>query len=152
MTPNFKRDLETGKAGELAVQKLWPEIELLNGKGADFKLPDGTLGEIKHDTYAHNKTENMFMEYLGSIESGKYGGVWKAELDECDWFVYYFSNPGIAYVFDVHDLLRQINTYILTQSPKLIEIRNKRWTTVGYKIPRSALTPVRVLHSKVPKT
>ena len=145
--PNFKQDLLAGQAGELAVQKLWPEIELLHGKGADFKIGEA-LGEIKMDRYHHDKTENLFIEYMGDVEKGKWGGPWKAEQDNCTWFVYYFSNPGIAYVFDVHDLLWQVNTYILANEPKLLEIKNTRYTTVGYKVPRSVLTPVRVLKNE----
>jgi hypothetical protein len=145
--PNFKRDLEAGKSGEAAVQKLWPELVLLNGKGADAVLPNGELVEIKCDRYDHSKTSNFFIEYLGDIESGKLGGPYKAEQDGCEWFVYYFQNPGIAYVFNVHDLLYELQTYILVNNPSLVEIKNSRWTTVGRKIPRSALTPVSVLHS-----
>lgn len=127
------------------MQKLWPELELLHSKGADARLPDGSLVEIKNDRYDHSKTENFFLEYMGNVEEGKWGGVWKAELDNCTWFVYYFSNPGIAYVFDVHDLLRQLNAYLLVNEPKLIEVKNTRYTTVGWRIPRSALVPHRVL-------
>lgn len=143
--PNFANDLKSGQAGELAVQKLWPELELLHGHGADAKLPDGTLVEIKCDSYDHSKTENFFMEYIGSIESGKLGGPWKAEVDKCKYFIYYFSSHKIAYIFETAALLEQLNVYILHNTPKLVEIQNKRWVTVGYKIPRSALAPLRVL-------
>lgn len=143
--PNFKRDLEAGKRGELAVQELWPELELLHGKGADAKLPNGELVELKMDRYAHHKTENFFMEYLGDVAAVKLGGPWKAETDGCEWFVYYFQDPGIAYVFNTHDLLYEIQTYILANNPPLVEVKNSRWLTVGYKIPRSALSPSFVL-------
>lgn len=143
--PNFKRDLEAGKLGELAVQALWPELELLHGKGADAKLPNGELVEIKCDSYGHNKTENFFMERIGDLESGKLGGPWKAQVDNCTWFIYYFSNPGIAYVFNNEDLLKQLDAYILANSPKPVEVVNKRWVSVGFKIPRSALSPSSVL-------
>lgn len=151
MKPNFAKDLEAGQSGELAVQKLWPELELLHGKGADAKLPNGELVEIKNDRYSHHKTENFFIEYLGDIDTGKLGGVHKAEADGCEWFVYYFQDPGIAYVFNVHDLLRELQTYILVNNPPLIEIKNKRWTSVGWKIPRSAFSPVRVLRKESKK-
>lgn len=143
--PNFKKDLQAGQAGELAVQKLWPELVLLNGKGADAELPDGSLVEIKCDSYGHHKTENFFMEYLGDVMANKEGGPWKAEKDGCKFFVYYFSNPGIAYVFDNDDLLQQLNDYILAHSPRLVEVQNSRWLTVGYRIPRHMLVPLRVL-------
>ena len=151
MKPNFATDLKAGQAGELAVQKLWPELELLHGHGADAKLPNGELVEIKCDSYAHDKTGNFFIEYLGNIETGKYGGPWKASVDGCKYFVYYFSNPGIAYVFETDDLLIQIQSYIMANNPNLVEIQNKRWVTVGYKMQRSAFTPLRVLHRKADK-
>lgn len=143
--PNFKRDLEAGKAGELAVQKLWPELELLHGKGADAKLPNGELVEIKADNYDHAKTANFFIEYVGDLNSGKLGGIHKAEIDNCKWFVYYFANPGIAYVFDVQAVKKELDAYVLANNPALVEIKNSCWTTVGWKIPRSALSPTFVL-------
>lgn len=143
--PNFAKDLAAGKAGELAIQELWPELQLLHGKGADAILPNGELVELKTDRYDHAKTVNFFIEYLSDIDSGKLGGVHKAELDGCKWFVYYFSNPGIAYVFEVQDLLKQLELYILANNPPLVEIKNSRWITNGRKIPRSALSPSFVL-------
>lgn len=151
MKPNFQTDLKAGQAGEKALLKLWPELTLLSGKGADATLPDGELVEIKADRYDHAKTENFFIEFLGDVDRNKEGGPWKAEKDGCKYFVYYFSNPGIAYVFENDDLLQQVSDYILTHNPKLVEIQNKRWLTVGYKIPRVSLVPLRVLHSKAIK-
>lgn len=147
MIPNFKKDLEAGQAGELAVQKLWPELELLHGKGADARLPNGELVEIKCDSYGHDKTANFFIEHVGDIDSGKLGGPWKAKADGCKWFVYYFSNPGIAYVFETETLLKDVDAYILQYNPKPVEIKNKRWTTLGYKMARSHFSPALVLRS-----
>jgi len=148
VTPNFKKDLLTGQAGELAIKALWPELELLHGKGADARLPNGELVELKTDTYDHAKTDNFFIEYMGNVDTGKFGGPWKAQKDGCQWFVYYFSNPGIAYVFSTEEMLAEMNAYLLKHNPKPIEIRNSRWTTLGWKVPRSLLSPVRVLKNE----
>ncbi len=143
--PHFHKDLARGKAGELAVQKLWPELVPTDGRSGDFVLPDGSKVEAKSDQYDHDKTVNFFFEHYSDINKGKLGGPFQALQHGCSYFVYYFGSHNIAYVFDLVDLLKQIEEYIKFYNPRPIEVHNVRWTTLGYAMNRKFFKPLRIL-------
>ncbi len=143
--PDFQTDLARGKAGELAVQRLWPELVQIDGRCGDFVLPNGDKVEVKADSYNHDKTENFFFEVYSSIESGAAGGPFQAAEHECTYFVYYFKSHDIAYVFKTQDLLFQIGQWVLAACPTMVEVPNRSWITCGYKAPRSEFKPYKVL-------
>lgn len=150
--PNFARDLKVGQAGERAFIKLAAQhgIDLLQTDGRSGDLVDSTGGiwELKTDSYDHEATANFFIELYSDVDKGKLGGPAQALANGCQYFVYYFSANNIAYIFHTENLCRQVDNYIAMNSPKHVEIRNRSWVTLGIKVPRSSLVPVRVLSKK----
>ncbi len=146
--PHFHKDLARGKAGELAVQKLWPELIPTDGRSGDFVLPNGDKVEVKSDSYNHDVTPNFFIELVSNVEKGKSGGPAQAAEHGCKYYCYYYSSHNIAYIFEVADLIKQVEDYVRMFNPKPVEVRNIRWTTIGLKVSRRALKPLRILGGK----
>lgn len=138
----FHKSLQVGKSGEAAFLKLFPHLVPTDGRSGDFIDEHGHKWEVKSDQYDHNRTQNFFIEVFSSIEKGTPGGPGQALLHGCKYFVYYFQKNNIAYVFDTQDLVEQLKN-IDMGTP--IEIRNIRWTTVGHKVPRRLLTPLKIV-------
>lgn len=133
---DFTTSLNTGALGQLKFLDLWPELTPTDGRKGDFIAPDGRLIELKSDSYKHEDTENFFMERYSDVNAKTPGGPWQSAAHGCDTFVYFFVNSGIAYVFSLPPLLQKLEEMNLKG---LVYIRNKGWTTGGYKVPRSAL-------------
>lgn len=129
---DFSKSLEWGQAGEIEFIKLWPELTRENGREYDFILPNGETVELKTDNYDMQRTENFFMERWSSWADKKPGGVWQSKAT---YFVYYFIKNQTAFVFDTIKLRH----YLDTQKYGGIQIKNKGWTTVGFKVPRKEL-------------
>lgn len=144
---NFKADLERGLQGQIAFMRLFANLTASDGKRGDLTCPDGHKIELKTDSYDANKTANFFIERYSSIERGSPGGPWQAAQHGCKYFVYYFSLNQRGYVFAVDDLLKQLTAVESKLTP--VNIRNKSWTTVGYKVPRSSLQPIAEFGPKV---
>ncbi len=114
-------------------------MEQTDGREGDFKDSEGQVWEVKSDSYDHEKTANFFIERYSNILKGTNGGPWQAADHGCKYFTYYFPLNGIAYVFDVQDLLKQLEVVPLG---KPIEIHNVRHVTVGFKVARESLKPL----------
>ena len=142
----FHKSLQNGKKGELQFLELAKSCNWLltqtDGRAGDFVTQSGEKVELKTDSYDHDSTGNLFIEFYSDIDKGKLGGPAQAQMHGCKYFVYFFSKNKIAYVFDVDDLCKQLLTIDLGK-PK--DIRNVRWTTRGYAVPRTLLKHVRVL-------
>lgn len=153
--PNFARDLKVGQNGERQFIELAKKYGLAltqtDGRKGDLLDEHGKLYELKTDSYDHSRTSNYFMELYSDVEAAKKGGPWQALENNCDYFVYFFSVNKIAYIFSTEDLVRQLDLYLKLNSLPLVEIHNKAWTTVGVKVPRSALVPSHALHSGASK-
>lgn len=139
---NFKKSLEKGKQGELKLLRLWPELSRTDGRSGDYLLPSGAKCEVKSDFYDHHQTSNFFIEFWSDFEKQKPGGPTQALLHGCQYFIYYFVLNDIAYVFDLNDLCKQL---LGTDLGQPVRVENRGWTTIGYKVPRSALKPIFVL-------
>lgn len=154
MKPHFRNDLARGKNGEKAFAKLAALnghiLTATDGRSGDFVDSTGGKWELKTDSYAHDRTQNFFIERWSDWERKKPGGPFQAKEHGCTHFVYYFSNPGIAYVFLLDDLLAQLNKICLDAMTP-VEIHNARWLTLGYKVPRNLLTPAFILNAKEKK-
>lgn len=137
---NFHKDLKRGEAGQLQFLSLFPGLVQTDGKKGDFLAPDGSKIELKTDFYPMAKTANFFMERYSSIEVGSPGGPWQAAAHGCDWFVYFYTPDTTGFIFKCSDLLQQLEAIEAKLVP--VEVRNVRWTTVGYKVPRTLLKPV----------
>lgn len=145
----FHKSLKAGKAGEIKFAKLAAEndwqLTATDGKSGDFLTTQGEKVEVKSDTYDHDATGNFFIEWWSDLDKLKPGGPLQAQLHGCKFFVYYFSKNNIAYVFDVDQLCKQLQSIDLGRP---IYIQNIKWRTSGYKVPRHLLTHIRVLKAK----
>lgn len=142
-----------GQQAELAFIALAAQHGIIltqtDGRKGDLIDSDDNTWECKGDQYDHDKTENFFIELYSDVDKGKPGGCYKALADGCKYFVYFFSKNNVAYVFETVDICRQFEQYLQLNKPKPVEVPNKSWLTIGFKIPRSSLVPLSVLKKKV---
>jgi hypothetical protein len=143
---NFQKDLQAGLLGQKAFAKLFTHLVETDGKSGDFTTPDGAKVEVKTDMYAMTKTANFFMERFSSVEVGSPGGPWQALKHECEYFVYWYAADSTGFVWRTADLVKQLDVIIGQLKP--VEVRNRRWTTVGFKVPRAALIPLATFNNK----
>lgn len=136
---NFQADLKRGQAGEAEFLRLFSKLVGTDGRKGDIVAPDGKI-ELKTDFYPLSKTANFFIERYSSLEVFSPGGPWQAAAHGCKYFVYYYTSDKLGYVFLVDDLLKQLEK--LESGFKPVEVRNKKWTTIGYKVPRGMLKPL----------
>lgn len=146
MAANFHKDLQAGKLGETAFANLFIGLRSTDGRKGDFTTPDGAVVELKTDMYSMQKTGNFFMERFSSIEVGSPGGPWQAAAHGCEYFVYWYAADQVGFVWRTADLVKQLDAIIGTLKP--VEVRNKRWTTVGFKVPRTMLAPLATFNAK----
>lgn len=139
---SFKADLARGAVGQNWFLQRFPGLKQTDGRKGDFTAPDGSKIELKTDSYAMGKTANFFIERFSSIEVGSPGGPWQAVAHGCDWFVYLYASNSTGFIFSCPDLLKQLEAIESTLKP--VNVRNVRWTTVGYKVPRALLMPVAI--------
>lgn len=134
MRHNFRSSLAVGQLGEEWLMSVWPELERLDGRKSDFKLPDGTLVEVKTDSYPMSKTANFFMERYSNMYKSTPGGPWQALEHNSTLFVYVFSKDKAVFVFDTKKLVEALEPIILKLTPKVV--KNANWETMGYAVPR----------------
>lgn len=139
----FKRSLAAGRSGELLLASLWTElVPIEGGRKGDFMLGNKKV-EVKSDSYGLQGSVNFFMERWSDEDKLKPGGPFQALEHGCQFFVYFYPTDKVAFVFDTGSLCR----VLLKMLPELkpVNIRNVRWNTVGYKIPREALKDIYVI-------
>lgn len=141
---NFQVDLKRGQQGERDFLGLYSRLVATDGRKGDIIAPDGKI-ELKTDFYPMTQTPNFFIERYSSVEVLSPGGPWQAAAHGCKYFVYYYTVDKYGYVFEVDALLEQLQK--LESSFKPVEVRNKKWTTIGYKVPRELLKPIAVFNS-----
>lgn len=139
---NFANSLKIGKAGEAALNRLWPELVPTDGRKGDFKLGKDTV-EVKTDSYDMDKTVNFFIERWSDIANQKPGGPWQSLEHGAKYFVYWFPKNGTAFVFETLELVTYLNTVLADYQS--ITIPNRAWVTVGYKIPRETLKSLAII-------
>lgn len=137
----FHDNLKQGKAGETKLLALFGGLSATDGRKGDMTLGSDKV-ELKTDNYSATSTDNFFFERYSNVDKGTDGGPWQAKLHGCKWFVYYFTSSELGYVFDVDVLVDALNKSSLMQGLKPVEVRNIRWTTVGFKVPRNAVAPM----------
>lgn len=137
---DFKKSLKRGEKGEKKFLEVcgW-QLKKLPGKGPDYKIKGRRkYVELKTDYYKSH--ENFFMERWSSIEDNKPGGPWQALEKGSDYFCYYFIKHDVWYKFKTKELVKLLNK--VTEKMGLIYVRNKGWTTGGYKVPRQLLEKI----------
>ena len=143
-TFGFKAQMAIGDKGEKDFLKRYKDLNPVKSedRAIDFHLSDGKTVELKSDSYPMEKTENMFFETLSDMDSGKIGGVHRAKRDKIDYFVYYYPTNKTFFWFDVDKLHAAVEKLIKSGSYKAKIIRNSRWLTQGYALPRSAFKDI----------
>jgi len=133
---NFKASLNKGNLGEAELLTLFSAMTKLDGRHGDLQLGSYKV-ELKTDYYLHKPGGNFFMERYSDVNVGSPGGPWQARVHGCKYFVYYFINSGVGYVWNVEGLVTALDALIGTLQP--VEVKNVRWVTVGFKVPRTSL-------------
>jgi hypothetical protein len=144
----FKASLAKGDLGEAKLLKLFPALIKLDGRHGDLMLGDAKI-ELKTDFYDSNKTANFFIERYSDAAVGSPGGPWQAKAHGCQYFVYQFLNCGSGWVFSTDEVVTALDSIISTIKP--VEVKNVRWTTIGFKVPRAELTPLCLLSWRLDK-
>jgi len=133
----FHKSAKQGKIGEERVRALFGNLIATDGRKGDLLL-NGQKVEVKTDFYEHKQGGNFFIERYSDVAKGKVGGPWQAKDHDCAYYLYYFMNSGVGYCFKLDSLLEQL--VAIEPELKPIEVRNVRWTTVGYKVPHVRLS------------
>lgn len=139
---SFKDQLELGARGEAEFLTAHPKLERLDGRNADFKLPDGRLLELKSDSYNPAATPNFFMERFSSFDQGTPGGPWQALSKNIDLFVYRFAMTGEEFWFETSKLVEHLERSKALYRSAMIP--NKGWQAMGYLVPRASLSSLRL--------
>lgn len=134
---NFRNDLVRGQQGEAMFHLLFPDLQRLDGRAADFKAPNGETYEIKTDSYTSG---NYFIERWSDVEQKKAGGPWQSAEKQIDYYVYMFPKMARLYIFSVPDLVRQMEA-LPSSAKRVVNVENKSWTTQGFLVKIEHLTP-----------
>ena len=138
MTHSFKKSLEIGKAGEAALQKLWPDLVQLPGRHSDFFLQStGETVEVKTDSYSMSATANFFIELMRDVERERIGGPAQSLIHGSSLWVYWFIKDKVAFIFETRDLVAWLKENHMKYPQR--NIKNNGWTTVGILVPREDL-------------
>lgn len=140
MTWDMQTQLKKGKTGEEWLLANWPcplrRHEL--ARGPDFVDAKKRIIELKTDSYLMADTSNFFIERWSSQEAQTPGSVWQAIGKGCTTFVYLFIKDQVYFRFDdLPALARELDSLILGLKP--FPVRNRGWTTVGFRVARTDL-------------
>lgn len=138
---DFDEQMELGDLGEKLFKEEYKSISPVKSEDLnyDFNTSEGTV-ELKTDSYCMHRTKNFFMEKFSDNNNKNLGGPWRAFSHNVDYFVYLFVEQNTYFWFEPEKLCLFLDDYIKDLS--YINVKNKGWTTVGYKIPREALKNV----------
>lgn len=134
-TFRFHPQNKVGKRGEALFTSFYgPAHSKL--KEYDFEF-QGQKIELKSDTY---KSENYFMEYFSDKDKKTLGGPFRAAQDNIYWFVYLFLQEETFYWFKTEELVLFMREFMKDANP--IPVRNPKFISLGYKVPRDMLKRV----------
>lgn len=133
---NFKSDLQKGLLGQQVFAKIFKNAVHIDGKRGDLKIGEDKI-ELKVDFYDMEKTRNFFMERWSNLNSLKPGGPWQAAEHGCQWFVYFYMQGMQGWIWKTEDLVKQLEALESRLKPR--QVRNMKWTTVGYTVDRNLL-------------
>lgn len=136
---DFKIQLEVGDRGQELFLENYPEkLTIWPERDGDFITESGKKLELKTDTYNMDKTDNFFIERYSDLNKKSPGSVWQAQGHGCEIFVYYFVRHNTWFQFnDLPALINRLDS--LTQGKGMVYIKNRAWTTAGYKVKREDL-------------
>lgn len=139
----FHEQNTIGKRGEELFLQLYPKWQA-NNVGQHCKEPDfvdagGRKLELKFDVSARARRDqkgyqtNFFMETVSNNRKQTAGGVFRAQQEGVDFFVYMFESPFRMFVLDVHKTAATVLK--LMPHYRTIRIRNQHYWTEGYALP-----------------
>lgn len=148
----FKDKLKQGDIGVKTIKNYFEDnllIEVIdhtekeNFKGVDVSIIIDKYFykiEIKTDfTYY----KNVFIETLSDCSNDeKIGGPFRARKEKAEFYLYYFYNQNIAYMFETDELCDISLELSKTLKLDLKKVQNKTYFTVGYAIPLNILLPL----------
>lgn len=143
----FDEQIKVGLAGEQLFLAHYPHIlSPCPDDRADFIIQElGELIELKTDTYSMEKTPNFFMEKYSDTGKKTLGGPWRAERDGVHRFIYLFQSDRVWFEFtDIPNLIKRLES--LTSGRGYVNIKNRGWTTSGYKVKRDELADLYTIH------
>ena len=136
----FKEQIAVGDEGQrLFLKNYHTPITEYVPHAADFQVvATGALVELKTDTYPMATTPNFFIERWSDIGSKKPGSVWQSVEKGVTIFCYMFIQDRTYFEFtDLPALIARLDD--ITAGSYLMAIRNKGWTTGGYRVKRESL-------------
>lgn len=137
---DWKTQLAIGEEGERIFAEHYHDKPLtkIEAHYADFKTKEGEVLELKTDTYPMSKTPNFYFERYSDMKKKSPGGIWQSMDKGVQVFCYFFKSDGVYFEFrDMPALKQCVEDYIRDKS--YVIIRNKGYSSQGYKIPRSLL-------------
>lgn len=120
-----------GFAGEADLVKIYPELSRTDGMNGDHTFKDGSLLELKTDSYT---SENFFIELFGNIRKKSPGGVHQAKENGCKYFMFYFPNLKLTYLMLVDEMLEVIDA--IKDGKRKLKIKNKTHSSEGFTVNR----------------
>jgi hypothetical protein len=137
---NFKSQNNIGLVGEKLFIEVYKSLGAAktDGRIHDIILENNETVEVKTDTYSMEATPNFFMERVSNMNNGKPGGPWRAAEDGINHFVYLFLQDKAFFWFEPKGLVEFLDSLIISMKPKYIN--NGSYATMGFAIPREALT------------
>lgn len=119
--------------------KYWPGLEKLDGRKSDFRVIEtGELLELKSDQYNMFNTDNFFIERFSNFDKKSPGGPWQALEHGSNIWVYMYRPNKVIFIFNTPALVAFLDQHLTEYKECLV--KNTSWITVGYKVPRAALT------------
>lgn len=133
-TFHFGEQFNFGNKGESDFLKYYKAIKS-SDRAYDFILNKETV-EIKTESRTLEQTPNFFIERYSDIDKLKPGGPWQSI--NTNYFIYYFINDKTFFWFKSKELCSFLDIWIETQKP--IYIKNRTYTSVGFKVPRDIVS------------
>lgn len=136
---SFKKSLDMGELGAILYHEAHDgKLEKLDGFKCDFReIATGKGIELKSDFWCMDKTPNMFFEKYSNLERGTPGGPWRSIEDGADLFVYFYVKDLTFYQFETKQLVEALEKIVPGLTPT--NVPNPKYTTQGYRVPRSML-------------
>lgn len=133
----FQKQLKQGEKGEKFFIKCYKELKSKKSdiREVDIFINGNETVELKTDSYSEEKTQNFFIELVGSTVSGKLGGVHLSHQDNIDYFVYHYTPEKSFYWFRPSELVRFIDENGHRFQKR--EIKSVSWSSIGLLVPRS---------------
>lgn len=136
---DFTRQMTFGDLGKAVFIKSYSyRLQDVLGNWEDMIDPvNKSKIELKTESYGLN-TGNLFIEFYSIEEERKMGGPWRAAEIGADTYIHFFPKAKIAYKFDTKELVALLESLPISKFKK-VSIYNKKYTTIGYAVPRQFL-------------